>query len=137
MNPRSAYRQSYSPGWTRADMLLALFDGAIERLEMAATTLRHGDRMTTVRLLTRAQTIVCELAGGVDPDYVHAAAYLRMYGLASRAIAAATVEQTEAALHILRILREAIARLRDEAVRLEREGTLPPAGTTHLVYATA
>jgi flagellar protein FliS len=137
MDPYSTYKQGYSPGWTRADMLMALFDGAIERLELAASALRQGDRMTALRLLTRAELLICELASGVDPAYVHAAVFLRLYGLASTAISAATIEQTEAALRILRTLREGIAPIRDEAARLEREGVLPPAGSVHLVHITA
>lgn len=137
MNPSSVYRQERSRGWTRADMLLALLDGGVERLESGAEALRRGDRMTAVRLLTRAELIVCELAAGVDPDYAHAPHFLRLYGLASRAIAATTLEETEAALQILRTVRDTVAGLRDEAVRLEREGTLPPADAVRLVLATA
>jgi flagellin-specific chaperone FliS len=137
MNQRHAYRQTFSPGWTRADMLLALFDGAVERLELAADCLRRDDQATGLRLLTRAQVLVCELAGGVDPDYAHAAAFLRLYGMASTAIAAATVEHIESALHILRTMRSSVAGLRDEAVRLERQGDLPPARAACLVSATA
>jgi flagellar protein FliS len=137
MDPQSAYRQQYSPGWTRADMLLALFDGAIQRLELAADALRSGDRMTALRLLTRAELLVCELASGVDPAYVHAANFLRLYGEASNAISAATSEQIDVALTILRGMRTSVAGLRDEAARLEREGLLPPAGSASLVHTTA
>ena len=137
MDLRNAYRQTYSPGWTRADMVLALFDGAIERLELGAEALRRNDRMTGLRMLTRAQLIVCELAGGVDAGYAHAATFLRLYGLASRAIGAATVEEAEAALRILRTMREGVAGIRDEAVRLEREGEVPPARSGGMVHLTA
>jgi flagellin-specific chaperone FliS len=137
MDPQNAYRQPYSPGWTRADMLLALYDGTIERLELAAAALRGGDRLTALRLLTRAELLVCELVMGVDPGYAHAATIMRFYGLASQAIGAATLEQTEKALGIFRALRVGIAAIHDEAARLEREGLIPPAGATRLVHATA
>lgn len=137
MDPLAAYRQSYSPGWSRVDMLLALFDGAIVRLELAAGALRRDERGAAVRLLTRAGLIVCQLAGGVDPDYAHAAEFLRLYTVASRAIGAATVEQTEAALAVLRAMREGLLNLREEAVRLEREGILPPAVDRDVVHTTA
>jgi flagellar secretion chaperone FliS len=132
MEPRDAYRQQYSPGWTRVDMLLAMFDGAIERLEMAAASLRQGDRVTALRLLTRAEVIVCELAAGVDLDYAHAREFLRLYGIVSRAIALATLADTVGALGILRAMREGLSDLREEASRLERDGVLPPAAATHL-----
>jgi flagellin-specific chaperone FliS len=118
-------------------MLLALFDGAVDRLELAADAFRTNRRMEALRLLTRAELIVCQLASGVDPAYPRGAAYLRLYTLASRAISAATLEETESALRILRTLRESIARIRDEAVRLEREGELPPVQDPKLVSAIA
>jgi flagellin-specific chaperone FliS len=137
MDPRVIYRESYSPGWSRVDMLLALFDGAIIRLEMAAGALGRGERETAVRLLTRAGLIVCELAAGVDTDYAHAAEFLRLYAVASRAIGAATVEQTGAALAVLRAMREGLAGLREEAARLEREGVLPPPADGRMVPTRA
>ncbi len=137
MDPLDAYRQQYSPGWTRVDMLLALFDGAVERLESAAEALRRGDRPAALPLLTRAQLIVCELAGGVDPGYPDAATFLSLYEFATSAIAEATPERVGGALRVLRTLREAFANVREEAARLEREGVLPPAGATRLVHTTA
>jgi flagellar secretion chaperone FliS len=137
MDPREAYRQTYSSGWNRADMLLALLDGACERLELAAAALGGNDRLTALRLLTRAELIVCALAGGIDPAYELAPRVLRLYGLASQAISAATAEQTDVALRILRALREGVERNRDEAVRLEREGVVPPLRDPRLVHATA
>jgi flagellin-specific chaperone FliS len=137
MNPAVAYRQPYSPGWTRVDMLLALYDGAIERLELAASSLRSGDRMTAVRLLTRAATIVAELVGGVDPHYVHAQEFLHLYGVVSTGISRVTLADTEGSLSLLRAMRDGLADCRGEASRLEREGVLPPAGTSHITGTTA
>jgi flagellin-specific chaperone FliS len=118
-------------------MLLALFDGANERLELAIAALRRGERITALRLLTRAELLVCELASGVDPSYERAAEFLRMYNLASAAISAATIEQAEVALQILRSMRSVIASIREEAARLEREGLLPAAGAANIVHTTA
>jgi flagellin-specific chaperone FliS len=137
MDPQSAYRQPYSLGWTRADMLLAVCDGIVQRLDLSAAAMRQGDRMTALRLLTRAELLVCELVSGVDPAYPNAAAFLRLYEITSRAISAATPEQTEVALRIVRTLRATVAGFHDEASRLEREGTLPPIGTAHIVHTTA
>jgi flagellin-specific chaperone FliS len=118
-------------------MLLALFDGAIERLEMAAASLHRGDRMTALRLLSRAQIIVCELAAGVDLHYAHAREFLHLYGVVATGIAAATNKDTEGCLRVLRTMRASFSSLRDEAIRLEREGILPPATGTLLAQTTA
>src|ERR1700722_7195980 len=137
MNPRAAYQQTYSSGWTRADMLLALFEGACQRLELAAPARRRDDRLTAVRRLARAELIVFALAGAVDPNYKLADQVQRLYGLATQAITEVTLEGTETALRILRSLREGVERTRDEAVRLEREGALPSLRDPRLVHALA
>jgi flagellar protein FliS len=137
MDPRDAYRLQYSPGWTRVDMLLALFDGSIERQEMVTASLLRGDRMTALRLLTRAELLVCELAAGVDLDYAYADEFLRLYGIISGAITAATLTDTTGAPGLLRVMREGLATFRDEAARLERDGVLPPSAATHIESTTA
>ncbi len=136
MDPRTAYREQYSPGWTRVDMLLALYDGAIARLEEAEAALWRGDRKAALPLLNRAQLIVCELAAGVDLNYPLAGNFLHLFGFAGRAISATTAEHVGEALRVLRTLREGFAKVRDEAARLEREGRIPPDGSGHL-YAMA
>ena len=49
MNPYLAYKNSQNPAWTRIEMLLALYDGAIERLETAVAALRKTTRPRPVR----------------------------------------------------------------------------------------
>ena len=44
MHQLTAYKRQVAIGWTRIDMLLALYDGAIERIEKALGLLRRGDR---------------------------------------------------------------------------------------------
>jgi hypothetical protein len=77
-----------------------------------------------------------QLAGGVDASYPHADEFLRLYGVVSRSLSLANLDETEGALRMIRAMRQAVARLRDEAVGLERAGVVPPAGE-RLVCTTA
>ncbi len=81
--------------------------------------------------------VVCQLAAGVDPNYDGAANFLRLYDFVIRAISKRTVEQAEAALKVLRTLREGFQAIRPEAVALEKSGAIPPVNATRLVEATA
>jgi flagellar protein FliS len=132
MNPYLAYQNNQNPAWTRIDMLLALYDGAVERLEAAVAALREGDAVNAGPLLERAMAIVAELAAGLDFRHGELPLnLLRLYEFAVHCISLRTLEKTEAALHVLRELRKGMLGIHDEAVQLERDGLVPPVKTTH------
>jgi flagellar secretion chaperone FliS len=138
MNPYQAYQQRQATSWTRVEMLLALFDGAIERLEAAAAAFERNDLATARRLLTRAWLIVGLLAAGLNFDYGQLPQKLgQLYDFALRRIRLYTPQGTADALRILRILREGFQKIRPEAVRLEREGVIPPLDANRGFQATA
>jgi flagellin-specific chaperone FliS len=56
MNPYRRYQQSEpETGWTRIDLLLALYDKALERLDKAEAGLRTGDRTGAQTQLLRCR----------------------------------------------------------------------------------
>ena len=92
--------------------------------------LRLNDAAKAAPLLERSMAIVAELAAGLD--FRHGELpfnLLRLYEYAVHCIASRTVGKVEDALGVLRQLREGMLGIRDEAVRLEREGVIPPANT--------
>ncbi len=137
MDPHFTYREQNTPRWTRVDMLLTLFDGALERLEPAHAALERGDREAALPLLARGQVLVAELATGINPAYGELAInLLRLYEFATHSLNQATADRVEGALRILRTLRQGFEAIRDEAVDLERRHEIPPAGA-ELVHVTA
>src|SRR5207237_1297560 len=106
MNPYQAYRENRAAGGTRIDMLLSLFKGAVEQLEAAAAAVKAGPSSAAVPLLSQAQLLVSALAAGVDPKYDGADNLLRLYEFVVHAIGQRTIERVEAALEVLRTLRE-------------------------------
>lgn len=140
MNPYLAYRRPEpSSGWTRIDLLLALYDGAIERLDKAEAALARGDRPAALTLLAKTQLIVAGMATGVraevDPD--GCANVLRLYEFVVRELVKATAEAVRDARKILCTLREGFQAIRAEAVEMERSGRLQSAERLQLVHATA
>lgn len=129
MTGLKAYTQQQQvTSWSRIDVLLALYDGAIDRVERALAALRSGDAPGAARLLARAQAIVLELAAGVvpeagDPSSVN---LLRLYEFFARALAGGDSATLESVLKSLTTLREGFRSIRPEAVRLERSGEIPP-----------
>lgn len=119
-------------------MLLALFGGAIERLEGAATALREGRAFAALPLLAKAQLIVSQLAGGVNAEAGEVSVNLiRLYEFASHCIATQDPARLDDAARVLGNLKEGFDAIRDEAVELERKGEIPSIDVGHLVQLTA
>ncbi len=138
MNPYATYQRQTTPTWTRIDMLLALFDGGIERCEQALAAMDRQDHRTAKNLLVKARLIVLGLASGVvaDGDPV-TTTFLQLYEYAQHALGQGSVEDVQGALKVLRILREGFQKIRAEAVELERRGVIPPINSTSTLQALA
>src|SRR5689334_22453709 len=123
MNPYRAYRKPEpSTGWTRMDTLLALYDGALDRLNRAEAALRAGQELAALPLIAKAQLIVVELASGVRTEVNPEAGtnMLRLYEYAVNELRRPRVEGVQNARKVLLTLREGFEAVREEANRLER-----------------
>ena len=128
MIPYKAYAQQQTRTHSsRIDLLLALYDGAIERLEKAIFALRNGDNSTALPLLARAQAIVMELSAGInlhagDPNSVN---LMRLYEFFAHSIAKREVGTLESVVKSMATLREGFRAIRPEALQLEHGGEIP------------
>ncbi len=138
MNPYTKNQQQTVPSWTRIDMLLAIFDGGVERCEQALAALERQDHAAAKKLLIKARLIVMGLASGViaDGDPV-TTTILQLYEYALHSLAQGGIEDVRGTLNVLRILREGFQKVRPEAVELERSGVIPPINTTSTLQALA
>jgi flagellar protein FliS len=139
MNPYRTYRRPEpSTGWTRIDVLLALFDGALDRLDRADRALQSGDRAAALGALVKSQLIVAELAAGVRREGNDAVGpnLLRLYEFVSHQLREPARDRIAAARRVLVMLREGFQAVRTEAVELERNG-LVPAAEVPLLMTTA
>jgi flagellin-specific chaperone FliS len=140
MNPYLAYKRNEpSTGWTRIDILLALYDGALERLDKAEAALRSGSRAAAIPLLARTQLIVSELAAGVRLEGNEQAGtnILQLYEFVTHQLRQPELTAIANARRILQTLREGFAGIQAEANELERTGRLPPADRLQMVHTTA
>lgn len=139
LNAYQKYRKDEPTGWTRMDLLLALYDKALERLDRAEVAIRAGDPATALPQLAKTQLIVTELASGVRVEVNPEANtnMLRLYEYVAHELVKATPEAIESARKVLRTLREGFEAVRAEANELERSGRLPSADQAQMVLATA
>jgi flagellin-specific chaperone FliS len=137
MNPYRAYQQQAYSAWLRIDMILALYDGVIGKLEAARAALVKRDAAGAKKLLERARLMVAGLVSAVDPGRGEMAAqFLRLYEFVNHSLGAGDGPGVEAALKVLRTLREGLEGIRPQAAELERSGQIPPAGTVSGVHLT-
>lgn len=121
-----AYQQQ-SPSWYRIDMLLAAYDGAIERIERAQELMENGDTVAAAPLITRALRIIIELYGGLDLRHGEIPENMqRLYVYVLHCISLGDSEHLLSALDVLQTIREGLRSVRDESVELERQGQLHP-----------
>jgi flagellar protein FliS len=140
MNPYQKYRrQEDTTGWTRIDLLLALYNKAIERLDRAESALRANDPGTALPQLAKTQLIVTELAAGVRVEVNPEANtnMLRLYEYVVRELSRPRIEGIENARKVLRTLREGFEAVRAEANELERTGKVPSINQIQMVHTTA
>jgi flagellin-specific chaperone FliS len=140
MNAYRAYRKpDQSTGSTRIDLLLALYDKALLRLDQAETALQGGDTATAVPLIAKAQLAVTTLAGGVRAGASNELAVnmLRLYEFVVRELTEPKLDKIESARKVLKTLRQGFEAIRGEANALERSGRLPSGDQLHLIHATA
>jgi flagellar secretion chaperone FliS len=126
-------------GFTRIDLLLALYDKALERMDTAADALDRNDPATAIPQLSKTQLIVNELAAGVrvEVNPESNTNLLRLYEFVSHELAKATVPAIRGAQKLLRTLREGFEAVRAEANELERSGQLAKADQLQMVLTTA
>jgi flagellar biosynthetic protein FliS len=138
MNPYRAYEQSGTTRTTRVDMILALYDGAIASVENGRSALLANDAARAYSLLMKAQQFIEGLAAGLDLSQVEATInLLRLFEFCAHCVGSGSPEKLEAAVKVLKTLREGYQEIRTEAIRLERTGEIPPLESTCLVRATA
>jgi flagellar secretion chaperone FliS len=132
-------KQDEVVGWTRMDLLLALYDKALERLDRAEAAIRADDAATALPQLAKTQLIVTELASGVRVEVNPEANtnMLRLYEFVANELVKATPAAIENARKVMRTLREGFEAVRAEANELERTGRLPTADQLQMVLETA
>lgn len=129
MNPYRAYQQQSQSAWLRIDMILALYDGLIGKLDAARAALVKKDAAGAKKLLDRARLMLAGLVSAVDPNRGELATqFLRLYEFVNYSVGVGDLKSVEGALRVLRTLREGLEKIRPEAAELERSGKIPPAG---------
>jgi flagellar secretion chaperone FliS len=139
MNPLAAYKQASITTATRIDLLLALYDGAIERIAVAMNCLRDGQPSAAFEHIARAQLIVSGITTGIRTDIAPqlGVSILRLLEFVVYQLAQNNLDGLSAALNVMNNLREGFNTIRPEAIQLERSGQIPPVDANSAFQAIA
>ena len=128
MTPYQIYQQQHVQNATRIELLLALYDKAIQHLKQARQEIEQGNVSTATPLIVQAQVIVFALADGVDPQYGEIAQnMLRLYEFVLYRLGSTEAQNIGDAIQILATLREGLWEIEPKAKAMELGGKLPRA----------
>lgn len=140
MSALHAYRPGdTAAGWSRIDLLLSLFDAALDRLDRIELLRSDGDLAAIPTHLTRVQYIIGHLVAGVrvDINKEQGINMLRLYEYCLHELRRPDGAGAANARRILATLRDGFDAIREEARTLERSGQVPSVDQTRIVLASA
>jgi flagellin-specific chaperone FliS len=127
MNGVEIYRQQRALGWTRVDLLLALYSSAIRDIDDALTAIDKNDTEASQQKRNHAMRVVLQLQTGLDFDYGELPLNVfRLCEFVQHALLTGEKERLASARGVLATLHDAFETIRAEAVELEGRGDVPP-----------
>lgn len=124
MSAHLTYIRQRAGGWTRVEMLIALYEGAIRRL---VESRRQSDEHEARRQRMRTLRIVMELRAGIDQDQGDVAQRIdQLLEFVQHCLLDASTGKLDSAQQVLTTLLSGFEGIRDEANSLEHSGVIPP-----------
>ncbi|AMV22750.1 flagellar protein FliS [Planctomyces sp. SH-PL14] len=122
-----AYRQVKAQGWSRVDMVLALYDRTIASIDEGLERIRLGQPEALSPIRARVQRLLLGLIEGMDIAGDETSRQMaRVLVFAMQRMADSTELSWSDARRVIVPLREGFAGIREEAIRGEQQGTIPP-----------
>ena len=134
-NYRKKYQASAISQWNRIEMLLALYNGVIEKLNDTRNAVERGDRAAEVNSKARAATILTAIESGLD-DTQAAEITSRVRQLCEyvrQCMLDGDQGSLASAILVLSNLRDGFEGIREEATQMEQSGEIPPLEPTNIV----
>lgn len=122
--PNNPYRlETQFGGWTRIDMLLAIYDKAIVATKAIEVAEKEGDQSTAISRLIEAQKCILAIHGGLKPDEYDIA--YNIARLLNFVLLQLEEKKYGNAVKFLEKMRGMFSQIYDEAVKLESAGQIP------------
>ena len=115
-------------GWTRVDMLIALYDRTISAIELAQQAKDQGDNAQMATQLIQVNRFILALHSGLDIDNSELAGNIaRLLNFVAYRLEQKNFGE---AIRFLTKLQATFEEIREEATKLEKDGKIPPLMST-------
>ena len=122
-------------GWTRIDMLLALYDRAITAVQASSLAKDANNESLMKTNILEAHKLILALHSGLKTEECEVAGNVaRLLNFVMRRI---EEHQFEEANHFLEQLHNSFSQIREEAIARERNGEIPPLDDANVVDTVA
>lgn len=127
-NIQKAYQETAATQWNRIEMLLALYNGVIDRLEEVRIGKINGDRSKEINGQVRAAALLAGIEMGLDDTHAPeiTSRVRRLCDYCRQCLLEGDEASLKSAILVLSNLRDGFEGIREEASRLEAEGMIPP-----------
>ncbi|MDG1897830.1 MAG: hypothetical protein P8J37_23265 [Fuerstiella sp.] len=126
MNPHLKYRNAKAIAWTRIDMLLVIYEAAIEALDRGVHILESEDRNDLPHARIDAQRKVLLIAEGLSIDEDPTAAHImNLCVFVLDQIQNDSLENWKTGVKLIETLHEGFQEIADDAREVERTGQIP------------
>lgn len=122
-------------GWTRIDMLLALYERAITSIRGAQEAALANDEVLLVSRMLESNRYLLALHGGLNTDEYEVAANVAR--LLNFIMLRLEQREFDEAVEFLEKLQSSFEQIREEATELERSGEIPPLSASGGLNTTA
>src|SRR5690606_10674601 len=125
MTPHQAYRRNTQSGWTRVEMLLAIYDSTIRALDDGIDVLNQNNLAEVPRLRLRASQLLLLLISGIDENADQPAQQIRdLCIFCVNQVATDDISAWTGARNVLETLREGFQGVRELAIQMESNGEI-------------
>ncbi|MEM0925106.1 MAG: flagellar protein FliS [Planctomycetota bacterium] len=125
MEPLQSYqRKKIQAGWSRVDLLLMLYEKAIEAVDACEIAAQTGDQALYVKHEMTARKVFLAIHSGLKPDEDEVA--FNIARLLHFVLLSFDERRFDDCKRILDQVRQGFARIADEANELERSGAISP-----------
>jgi flagellin-specific chaperone FliS len=126
MNPHLKYRNAKAIAWTRIDMLLVIYEAAIEALDRGVNILESQELSDLPHARIDAQRRVLLIAEGLSIDEDPTAAHImNLCVFVLDQIQTDSLENWKTSVKLIETLHEGFQEIADDARELERTGQIP------------
>lgn len=126
MNPYQTYRRTDQTGRSRVELLLTLYNAAINHTQQSLQASTRGDENEATRLRLRAVKVVQGIFIGIDPELGEIPTNIaRICEFAQHCLLDPEQDRRREAVRVLSTIKSAFEGIREEAIELEASGEIP------------